>query len=218
MLGLGVSKAVDGPVSRYINRRISSRITSAILSSGVDVTPNQVSVISTLIGLAGAALLLARSPWLALAAGVLLQVSSIVDGVDGELARARGLASPRGAFLDAMLDRFTDVAAISAAAYYVSQHFEAGAVALLACAALCGDLLVSYVHARGEASLGVHLGRVGKVPMYASRDVRIFVLFVGCVLTPLMGHTSIAAALAAVAALGITYSAAKTVEGFVHGR
>jgi len=41
-------------------------------------------------------------------AGILVQLASIVDGVDGELARARNMASPVGAFLDSLLDRIAD--------------------------------------------------------------------------------------------------------------
>jgi phosphatidylglycerophosphate synthase len=41
--------------------------------------------------------------------GVLTQVSSIVDGVDGDLVRVKGMASPSGSFLNAVLDRYAHV-------------------------------------------------------------------------------------------------------------
>jgi len=38
-------------------------------------------------------------------AGLLVQLSSIVDGIDGSLARLKGMTSEFGGFLDSVLDR-----------------------------------------------------------------------------------------------------------------
>ena len=172
-VGLELGKPTDGPVARYINRRVSSRITYLIVRGNIGITPNQVSLISFLLALLSSYLYLARLPAVA---GVLVQLSSIVDGVDGELARVRGLQSRRGAFLDAVLDRYADVAIVISVALYSTQllGFWVVPVALLA---LAGDLLVSYVHLRGEHDLGVHPALVGRIPAVASRDVRLFIVF-----------------------------------------
>lgn len=78
--------------------------------------------------------------------GVLL--GGVADILDGRIARAKGVASRRGAFLDSTLDRFAEVGAfIGLAVYY---RHSAWAVALVA-AALGFSLLVSYARARGES-------------------------------------------------------------------
>lgn len=70
------------------------------------------------------------------------------DVLDGRIARARGMANQRGAFLDSTLDRFAEVGAL--VGLVVMFRDSASAVALTA-AALGGSLLVSYARARGES-------------------------------------------------------------------
>ena len=85
------------------------------------------------------------------AAGWLLLLGGAADIFDGRIARARGLVSRAGAFLDSTLDRFAETFAyVGLVAWYRSSL--AGAVA--ATLALGGSLLVSYARARGEG-LGV---------------------------------------------------------------
>ena len=81
--------------------------------------------------------------------GVLL--GGAADVFDGRIARVRGLANERGAFLDSTLDRFAEVGAFVGLAVL----FRESAPALsLVVTALGGSLLVSYARARGE-SLGI---------------------------------------------------------------
>lgn len=169
------SKA-EGPVSRYINRRVSGRITGFIIKHGIPLTPNQVSIIAFITALA-ASMLIAKG-WLILG-GILVQLSSILDGVDGELARALRKTSRRGAFLDTILDRYSDIAVYASIVYYLLNIGEnAGAVAILGFAAVTGDIMVSYIHARGQMDLGVHPATVGPLDSIASRDVRLFLVAV----------------------------------------
>ncbi len=81
--------------------------------------------------------------------GVLL--GGVADVLDGRIARARGLADDRGAFLDSTLDRFAELGAFVGLAVLYGSDARAAAVVA---AALGGSLLVSYARARGE-SLGV---------------------------------------------------------------
>lgn len=80
--------------------------------------------------------------------GWALLLSGVADALDGRIARARGLASPRGAFLDSTIDRFAEVAAFVG----LTVAFRDSGWALAAVtAALGGSLLVSYARARGES-------------------------------------------------------------------
>ncbi len=200
-------KRTDGPISRYINRRISTRITSLIIRYSIPLTPNQVSVLSLVIALAGAYFIAQNPIWLG---GILVQVSSIIDGVDGELARARRMASPRGGFLDAMLDRYADTAIIIGLALAVLRYSTTPLTLIWVMLALSGDLLVSYLHARGEASLGKHPIFIGVIPQLASRDVRLFIVFLGCLVGRPMETIVI------IAILSHAYVIAKTLDVFLH--
>ncbi len=200
-------KSTDGPISRLINRRVSTRITSVIVKYGVPLTPNQVSIISFLMGVISGYLFATGRPLLA---GVLAQLSSIVDGVDGELARATGKASRAGGFLDAILDRYADIAVLTGLILLALQATHGNTLVLiLGLAALAGDIMVSYLHARGEASLGTHPVFLGKMPQLASRDVRLFIVFLGGVFARPVET------LAVLAVLSNTYVVIKTLECYL---
>jgi CDP-diacylglycerol--glycerol-3-phosphate 3-phosphatidyltransferase len=75
-------------------------------------------------------------------------LGGIADIFDGRVARSRGLASPKGAFLDSTLDRFAEVGVFAGlAVFFHSQPLVSLAVIL----AMGGSLLVSYTRARGES-------------------------------------------------------------------
>jgi phosphatidylglycerophosphate synthase len=85
------------------------------------------------------------------AGGWAIAAGGVCDIFDGRIARARGLASRYGQFIDSTLDRFVEVFALLGFVVYLGRL--AGG-ALVAAAALAGSLLVSYARARGE-SVGV---------------------------------------------------------------
>jgi len=117
------------------------------------VTPNQITVAS-LIANAVIAVLLARGDR-ALPAGLLL-VSGIFDVFDGAVARARGSASPRGAWFDSVIDRISD--ALVFGGLFLSLLWEGSRTdGILALAALAVSLLVSQIRSEAEAR-GAKLG------------------------------------------------------------
>lgn len=85
------------------------------------------------------------------AGGWAIAAGGVCDIMDGRIARARGLASRYGQFIDSTLDRFVEVFALLGFVVYLAPHTGG---ALVAAAALSGSLLVSYARARGE-SVGV---------------------------------------------------------------
>jgi CDP-alcohol phosphatidyltransferase len=101
--------ATDGYLAALLDRHLSRFLTRRLLVW--PVTPNQITVVSIVVGLAGA-LGLATVSYTARLAGVLaLLASSVLDGVDGELARARREQSPGGARLDIAGDYAVNLAA-----------------------------------------------------------------------------------------------------------
>lgn len=81
-------------------------------------------------------------------AGWAVLLGGAADVLDGRIARATGVDSRRGAFLDSTMDRFAEVGALVGLAVF----FRDSPVGVaLAASALGGSLLVSYARARGES-------------------------------------------------------------------
>jgi phosphatidylglycerophosphate synthase len=98
----GSGKSHDGFVSRYLNRPISRAASRLLLKTSM--TPNRWTRLITLFPLIGF-LLLVRGDYLGFVTGAaLFQVHSILDGCDGEIARAKYLDSEKGPGLDALGD------------------------------------------------------------------------------------------------------------------
>jgi CDP-diacylglycerol---glycerol-3-phosphate 3-phosphatidyltransferase len=109
---------------------------------------------------------------------VLFVVGSVLDILDGALARSRGIGSPFGAFLDSTVDRVGEGFMIAAIGLVLMRHDQMWGVAL-AFAAVAGSFLVSYARARAEA-----LGLRGDVGL-GSRAERVVVITTGLVLAPI---------------------------------
>ncbi len=104
-------------------------------------------------------------------------VGSILDILDGALARAGGKTTPFGAFLDSTTDRVGEGAMLAAIALVFARDGKDWAV-VLAVAAVVGSFLVSYTRARAEA-----LGLRGDVGI-GSRAERVVVITAGLVFAP----------------------------------
>jgi CDP-diacylglycerol---glycerol-3-phosphate 3-phosphatidyltransferase len=83
--------------------------------------------------------------------GFAIALGGVADILDGRVARALGVDSAYGKFIDSTLDRFVEVFAFLGFAVYLSD-FRLGPLVVVG--AISGSLLVSYARARGE-SLGV---------------------------------------------------------------
>jgi phosphatidylinositol phosphate synthase len=145
------------------------------------VTPNALTAAGVTLCLAASVVVFFenRNPWLFYWTGaVLFVIGSILDILDGALARAGGKATPFGAFLDSTTDRVGEGAMLGAIALIFHRHDQAAAIALTF-AAVVGSLLVSYTRARAEA-----LGLRGDVGL-GSRAERVVVITAGLVLAPL---------------------------------
>lgn len=100
-------KAGDGLVSRWLNRPISQRI-SWLLLHIPGARPIHVTIFNALLALAMLPILVGGDAGL-IAGAILFQAASILDGVDGEMARATWRSSASGATLDSMVDIATNL-------------------------------------------------------------------------------------------------------------
>ena len=97
-----MSKPQDGFVSRVLNRSISRRITSVLLQ--FPIHPNAWTISIFVLPLI-ACVFLVRGNYFSIVIGAaIFQVFSILDGCDGEIARAKNLESKLGEQLDYFCD------------------------------------------------------------------------------------------------------------------
>ncbi|HEY1549382.1 MAG TPA: CDP-alcohol phosphatidyltransferase family protein [Kofleriaceae bacterium] len=136
----GMNKSFEGPVDALINWRFSMRITRQLAKRSLALTPNHVTITAIVIGLL-ASLIASRGGYVHLAiAGVMLELNSILDSCDGELARLRFQYSKLGQWLDNLSDDIVDNVFLIAVG-----HAIGGVWATVGLAAALGRVLVSVV-------------------------------------------------------------------------
>ena len=121
------SKPGDGPVSRHINRWLAAPVTWLVLRT--NLTPNQVSIG---IGSLAVPMVIAGLLGHIVAAAVLLQAATILDEVDGEIARAKNQQSQFGALLDTVLDYSLDAVGLVAIGLAILSKSEVSATVVVA--------------------------------------------------------------------------------------
>lgn len=158
----------DGFVSRHLNRRISTMISELLVER---ITPNQMTVITFAVGILSAFVAFFSPPL----GSILYQISSILDGVDGEIARSSMRMSRFGGYLDSILDRYVDFAFLLSLALVYAGTFWAWALL-----AIFGSFMVSYSTERYKAAYGRDAYK--EIPemkyLIGKRDERVFLTMV----------------------------------------
>jgi CDP-diacylglycerol--glycerol-3-phosphate 3-phosphatidyltransferase len=137
-----------------ISERIGNLIRERLLIVGsalfrLGLTPNILTVTGVILNLGVALVIAFGDPRLG---GVLLLVASAFDMLDGAVARASGLTSRFGGFLDSTLDRYSEVLVFGGVLIYMLDTDDAELGAILVFLASVGALLISYARARAEAA------------------------------------------------------------------
>ncbi|MEX0817481.1 MAG: CDP-alcohol phosphatidyltransferase family protein [Gaiellales bacterium] len=159
-------------------RRLAGRSISQLEQT--NVTPDALTISGVGLCIAGSVVVYFEYlGWgLFLVGAVLFVVGSILDILDGALARRRSFASPFGAFLDSTVDRVGEGFMLGAIGLVLMRDGSEWGVALTF-AAMAGSFLVSYTRARAEA-----LGLKGDVGI-GSRAERVVVITAGLTLAPI---------------------------------
>jgi CDP-L-myo-inositol myo-inositolphosphotransferase len=170
--------AKDGFISRHLNRRFSLRITRLLARTGI--TPNQVTIISFLTAVAAAfCFALGKN----LCGGLLAQLSSIIDGVDGEIARLKFQKSSYGGLFDSILDRYADFVMVIGITYWWYSATNSPVALLVGAAALTGMPMSMLFKEKYHALTGKPFlpERYDGIFRYlpANRDGRLFVIMLG---------------------------------------
>ena len=144
------------------------------------ITPNRITTLSAILGggIAGGLIYFGWFKW----AAVVVILSGIFDGLDGDLARTRNMVTSEGALLDSVLDRYVDFLLVGAMILVSPEsHLWPGLFALL------GSTTVPYIRARSEAQGKSTVASVG------SRSIRMILIIVSLLLNQLfLGLVAIA--------------------------
>jgi phosphatidylglycerophosphate synthase len=153
-------------------RHLATRVVRVLSDSRV--TPNQLTALGFALNLV-AAVLIYREDYIAAAAVFL--VGSVIDILDGALARSRGQATVFGAFIDSTTDRTSEGAVLCAASLVFARDGDTWAIVAVF-VALVASFLISYTRARAEA-----LGLEGKAGLMG-RGERVVLLAAILALAP----------------------------------
>jgi CDP-diacylglycerol---glycerol-3-phosphate 3-phosphatidyltransferase len=159
-------------------RRLATRSMTGLARTRI--TPNALTTLGVSLSAAGGVLVYFEYRgellffWLG---AVLFVVGSLLDILDGALARQSGKGTPFGAFIDSTTDRVGEAVMLGAIALVFARDAREWALALTI-AAIAGSFLVSYTRARAEA-----LGLKGDVGL-GSRAERVVVITGGLVFAP----------------------------------
>jgi 1L-myo-inositol 1-phosphate cytidylyltransferase / CDP-L-myo-inositol myo-inositolphosphotransferase len=175
----------DGPVSRYLNRPVSTRLSMAL--APLRLSPTVLSFVAFSLGMLAAFLLAAEHPLLG---GLVLHAGSVVDGMDGEAARLQLRPTLRGTWLNGLLNRWVDAAILVGLGIWMAQDTFSDRTILLilggvgigwAILAMTGMAwtTVLRVPAAAERLVGLSLG---------GRDGRLFLVTAWA----LLGHPMVA--------------------------
>ncbi len=172
------NKPNDGFVSRYLNRPISLSISKHFFLK-TNLTPNIISFFSFLLSLSGAFFFFLGGYISLVVGGILTQISSVIDGCDGEVARLKYKSTDFGGWFDAVLDRYADGFLLFGLTYYVCLTNDNFILTLIVgFLALIGTFMNSYTADKYDGSMRKKLG-YGEFYFRMGRDIRMFIIFLG---------------------------------------
>lgn len=181
------TKPTDRFLLRFVKVNLSAPLTTLILRIWPRARPGLLTLMSACFGVAGG---IAFGGGYGFAGGLLAAVSQVLDGADGQVARLTQRESPKGAFLDSVLDRYAEFALLfgmllhalrfSSGYCVLGVTLEPGLLVLIAALAAAGSSQVSYTTARA-ASLNLAYHR----PEVVGKGTRTAVIVLSGLLTPL---------------------------------
>ncbi len=145
-------KSTDYPIARIFNRKVSIQITKFLIKT--PITPNIISLLILALAIFTSFLLAKGNyPWI-LIGGVLIQLASILDGCDGEIARLKFAGSKWGAWFDGAMDKYVDTFIVAGLAhgYWIASGNDL--IWLIAIFVLLGIITDSYMHMKFNSIVG----------------------------------------------------------------
>lgn len=178
-LWASLNSSSDGFVDKWFNRPVGRPLSKLIIHT--PITPNQVSVASIVIGVIAGVLFGFGQHFWSVVAGLLFQVSAIVDCVDGDVARSVFKESPLGKWLDLVGDQVVHAAVFAGIAVGLWRSGLSGPFLWLGGSAVLGGLIAFVVVVRGMTKKGEPNRRLQKlIDGATSRDFSVLVLALAC--------------------------------------
>ncbi len=141
--------------------------------AAIGLTPAAMTALGLAMVLAGSVLVASGR---LVSGGWVIAVGSMLDGLDGAVARSSGKVTARGAFLDSAFDRVGEVAAFAGLAFWLEGE---ATQLLLIVVAVSGAMLVPYMKARAEAEglvgTGGLMGRTERLILFCAGLILSFV-------------------------------------------
>jgi len=191
----------DGFFDRVLNRRLSRPLSRTLLPFAV--TPNQITIGGLVLALAGAVCLGLPGVAGPVLGALLLQLSAVLDCVDGEIARAKVLESEWGEWLDITSDTLIHVATFLGIAVHAWPELGRTTAWALGALFTVGGLVSGVVVTRAERTEDLWKGRAGwrarllalLLATLTTRDLSVLVLVAAAanLLTPLLVGAAIGA-------------------------
>jgi phosphatidylglycerophosphate synthase len=133
---VSLATSADGIVDRFVNRPLGRYLSKILVHT--PFSPNQVSVVSTLVGI--------LSGWFFaggyfILGALLLQLSAIIDCVDGDLARVLYKESRLGKWLDLVGDQFVHIAVFAGIGFGLASSDPASPALALGISAVLGVII-----------------------------------------------------------------------------
>ena len=172
-----LKKPADGPVSRYLNRPLSTRISRWLVKSSV--TPNQISLFCFLVSIVAAVVFALEGYWALVAGAILAQFASVVDGCDGEVARLKFWESDFGGWFDAVLDRYGDAFLLGGLTWHAFAASGRGLDLFVGFLAIVGSFVNSYTADKYDRLMAAKFSPGPNIRI--GRDIRIFLVLLGAV-------------------------------------
>jgi CDP-L-myo-inositol myo-inositolphosphotransferase len=175
----------DGPVAQFLNRPISTRL--SMLLAPLRPSPSLLSFVALGFGMLAAFFLAVERP---LMGGIVVHVSSILGGMDGEAARLQMRSGGSGAWLNGAVNRMVDAAVVVGLAIWVAQHtFSSRSIVLLLGGIGVAWTLLAMAGVRWTTVLGLPATTERLVAFsLGGRDGRLFLVTAWAVL----GHPMVA--------------------------
>jgi CDP-L-myo-inositol myo-inositolphosphotransferase len=174
LLNNSSSKINDGSISKYINRPISQWMTSKIID--YPLTPNQISIAVFFISVFSGLIISIEGYFFLLLGALLAQLSSILDGCDGEIARLKLLESKFGGWFDRVLDRYSDLFILMGLTFHTYFIHKTLTVFFIGFIVVGGKIISSYTAFVYDTVVSTHSNfRIG-------RDLIIFIILIGALL------------------------------------
>ena len=175
-LWTSLTSASDGLVDKYFNRPIGRPLSRLLIRT--PITPNTISITAIIIGIVSAFSFAFGTYKSMIVGALLLQLSAIIDCIDGDVARVVFKETPVGKWIDFAGDQIVHVGVFAGIALGVAKSSRGPEVLWLGVSAVVGALLSFGVVLRGMRSRSGQSSAAKRlIDASANRDFSVLVLF-----------------------------------------